>query len=68
MRSEEKEFAVFFSILGRFMAIVCIGLTVLYAMIMVVWFHAPLLQVLLVTLPVTCIFLVIAWALKKAVY
>lgn len=66
MRSEEKEFAVFFSLLGRFIAIVGIGITVLYAVFMVVWLHAPPLKILLFTAPVVCVLLAIAWALKKS--
>lgn len=66
MRSEEKEFAVFFSILGAFIAKVGAGITVLYAVFMLVWFHAPLQKVLLFTVPVLAIFLAIAWVLKKS--
>lgn len=48
------------------LAAIAIGGSGIYAISVVIWFHAPLLMVLAITLPIILILLGAAWVLNKA--
>lgn len=66
MSRTKKTIGTVISITAGLIAVLGTGATAIYAIFMVIWFHAPILSVLMVSLPVALIFLGLAWLCNKA--
>ena len=65
MNAAKQIFGFILSALAWLLVIVVVCGAVIYAVSVVMWFHAPILMVLVVTVPITLVLLGFAWVLNK---